>query len=190
MFGSILFGPREVKGAMTGAGFTPRTVSPGRRVAVGFLSVLMYSRITSNSSVVPRRRNRSASLGAKNQICSAKKKEQERKSGSQKIRSVVPRRRNRSASLRAKNQIYSAQKKKQECKHGTQGNADYMDAIGDCLVECFKNVTVEASSFTFVGKLPADLIDCEADEWCPAGGSPIAEPTESGSVSNSPTSNG
>nr|GLL40050.1 hypothetical protein Itr_chr11CG20340 [Ipomoea trifida] len=122
MFGSILFGPGEVKGAMAGAGFTPRTVSPGRRVAVGFSSVLMYSRIASNS-------------------------------------------------------------------HGTQGNADYMDTIGDCLVECFKNITVKASSFIFVGKSPADLIDCEADEWCPAGGSPIAEPTESGGVSNSPTSN-
>nr|GMD18097.1 hypothetical protein CDL15_Pgr017166 [Ipomoea batatas] len=49
MFGSMMLGPREVKGAMTGAGLVPISVSPGRRVAVGLVSARMYLRIEVNS---------------------------------------------------------------------------------------------------------------------------------------------
>lgn len=45
MLGSILFGPLEVIGAMTGAGLVPINVFPGKSVAVGFFSDCIYVRI-------------------------------------------------------------------------------------------------------------------------------------------------
>lgn len=45
MLGSTIFGPLEVKGAMTDAGLVPINVCPGRSVAIGFFSVCIYVRI-------------------------------------------------------------------------------------------------------------------------------------------------
>ena len=45
MLRSTIFGPLEVKEAMTGAGLVPINVFPGSSVAIGYFSVRIYFRI-------------------------------------------------------------------------------------------------------------------------------------------------